>query len=201
MIVDGQAEFRSLPLLLRKIETPFVLLSPLYADIQPYAPAGQIAGAVATRLPIVASRHVDLAVILLDREARPECPGEIADRLCALLAAPCQRCGIPRALVVVKNRMYENWLISDSAAFRGQRGRFRLSAAQVRTLDSGRADTLDGLAVLENAVRGDAYSKVADAVRIIGRAEPLRMAGNSRSFRRFLRVVGHPRYARQSRNP
>jgi hypothetical protein len=50
------------------------------------------------------------------------------------------------------------------------------------------------------AVRRD-YDKAEDALRILTDAQPLRMAANSRSFRKFLRSVGHASYRTQSKRP
>jgi hypothetical protein len=57
------------------------------------------------------------------------------------------------------------------------------------------------VALLKRAAQGDAYEKVQDAKRILERADVLRLATNSRSFRRFLRVIEHPTYREQSAAP
>ncbi|MBI4500040.1 MAG: DUF4276 family protein, partial [Gemmatimonadetes bacterium] len=109
-------------------------------------------------------------------------------------------CGVPALAVVIKNRRYENWLISDPAAFKRMRKRFRLSKRQVQSIEWDKADSVDGFQILSRAARGAAYSKTADAMQILNYTDPDQMALNSRSFRRFLRVLGHPNYLDQSRS-
>jgi len=103
--------------------------------------------------------------------------------------------------VVMKNRMFENWLVSDLVAFSNQGARFRVTGGMRSAVEPNRADGADALAWLKRACIGASYAKVEDAKRILGRADPVRMAQNSRSFRRLMRVVRHPVYLTQSRRP
>jgi hypothetical protein len=104
-------------------------------------------------------------------------------------------------IVVIKNRMFENWLVADVEAVKIQRARFRLSTAAERSIVPNKADNVAALEVLKTAAVRTSYSKVPDSQRILERADIQRIAANSRSFRRLLRVVGHPGYAGQSRLP
>ena len=62
-------------------------------------------------------------------------------------------------------------------------------------------DHLDALAILTAACIGNADDKVKDGKRTMERSAVSRIAANSRSFRRFLRVLDHPNYVDQSRLP
>ncbi|HYC93384.1 MAG TPA: DUF4276 family protein [Thermoanaerobaculia bacterium] len=197
-VVDGEAEYRSLPRLFASIGVNNVLLTPLKADIQPLAPIGQIAASVKPAIKILMAKRVDRAIVLLDRETRDECPGGFAASLADTLARVCPG---PSFDVVVKNRQFENWLVADPDALSAQIGRFRLTDGQRRQIVPNKADTIDALALLKIVVRQHDYEKVKDAVRIMSHATAANMAENSRSFRRFLRVVGHPAYSTQSRRP
>lgn len=97
--------------------------------------------------------------------------------------------------------MYENWLVSDVEALKCQPGRFAVSDADARRVVPNRADRIDAMTLLKRMCKDAAYEKVRDSERILTRADVMRMAENSRSFRRFLRVVGHPSYQRQSASP
>lgn len=198
-LVDGQAEFRSLPRVFSRITTPHTLLAPLYADIQPFAPAGQVIGAVRSKIPLLLSRRVDRAVVLIDRETRADCPSDLARLIEQGLAPLCARNGMG-VVVVVKDTAFENWLISDPNAINQLAARFALTAAQREHIET-RCDRIDASAILKRAAQGDSYDKVPDAVRLMARADPQRMAENSRSFRRLLRVIGDPQYVDQSRRP
>ena len=80
--------------------------------------------------------------------------------------------------------------------------RFRVTRAFERKVSPDRADHVaDAEALLNSAAQGTPYHKRTDAKAIAGKQNALRVARNSRSFRRFLRIVGHPRYAEQSAKP
>jgi hypothetical protein len=201
IIVDGEAEYRALPHLLRRLVTPHTVLDPLVADVQPFAPIPKIVGAVRRKLPIVASKDVDMLLLLLDRETRSECPGELATTIRVALENSCGgQHGIGYG-VVVKNRQFENWLVADDGTLRVMSARFEIAPAIVARITPNKADNVDALRILKDASRRDAYSKVADAVRILRQASPEQMALNSRSFRRMLRLVEHPAYVDQSKVP
>lgn len=201
IIVDGQAEYRSIPKLFPKLASRHTLLNPLYADMQPFAPLSQIVGAIKSKLPILRNKRVQKVLILIDRETRSACPGAWAQQITAGVSAECARLNIQSHAVVVKNRRYENWLVSDISVFPRLRQRFRISAKQLRSIAPNNADGVDALQILKVAAIGFSYDKVSDAIRILSMADPLRMASNSRSFRRLLREIDDPKYLKQSLKP
>lgn len=198
-VVDGVSEFASLPGLFPRLVTdcPHVFLGPLRAPIPPTAPSATIARACLPAIRQLESRRADRIVVLIDREAATACSSEIAaDVEAAVLAAT----GIG-VTVVIKDRKFENWLVSDVDAVRGLRARFALAAADVNRIAPNRSDRADALAILKRSAIRSSYDKVQDSKRILQVAEPLRMAANSRSFRKFLRTVDHVAYRLQSRAP
>jgi hypothetical protein len=54
---------------------------------------------------------------------------------------------------------------------------------------------------MKRIVIDNSYEKVADSKRILARQSVLTAGQHSRSFRRFLRLVGVPVYSGQSRSP
>lgn len=197
-IVDGEAEYRALPSIYERLGVSATLLAPLKSDIQPLAPIRQIVGALKVPLKIMRARGADLVIVLVDRESRNECAGKLAGDLSSILA---QSCSPPQIAVVIKDRRFENWLVSDPDVFRQLKGRFKFETGHRSQVEPNKADHVDGLELLKRIVKQRDYSKVKDAVQILSRAEPLRMAGNSRSFRRLLRLLGHNKYSNQSRQP
>lgn len=199
LIVEGDAEFHALPLVLPSLRdaTGHAIRRPIKATIHPTASPAAIARVCQPYIALLRSKGDDLIILMLDMETDPSCPG---DRAAQVERAILSRSGIA-VKAVLKNRMFENWLVSDLDAFAGQRARFRLSAAMRRAVEPNHADQIDALEWLKRACLGASYAKVEDAKRILGRADPLRMATNSRSFRRLLRVADHPAYARQSKRP
>lgn len=189
LIVDGDAEFRALPHLYDRIGTPHILLSPVRAPIHPHAPFPQMAQAVARKIPILRSWDADAALVLLDRETRQECPGAIASSLLALIRPQCKASGIHHVSVVLKDRTFENWLISDPKALLRMPKRFGFASTSLRKFGGG-ADSVDAMSSLKTAAIGAAYSKTLDAPRILRLADPATMAKNSRSFEKFSRELG-----------
>ncbi|HEU5002617.1 MAG TPA: DUF4276 family protein [Actinomycetota bacterium] len=200
IVVDGNTEYLGLPAVLEQLKElcdAVLMTQPLKANIQPYSNPAVIARACKSRLVQLEAKGADCVVVLLDRETRPECPGELATAIrqqLAILAPVCV------GEVVVKDRKFENWVIADLAALRSQPARFRIGNQVARTL-SGQVDGLDAESILEQATLRRPYSKVQDGVQTLRRADHLQMAAHSRSFRRFLRVLQHAQYETQSRVP
>lgn len=203
LIVDGLGEVAALPLLYERIRSPHVLLKPVYErKLQPLAKAEQIAPIAARRCRLLAAEGVDLIVVLLDREHRDECPGAFASQLHSLIVRQFDRSQIGVA-VVLKNRRLENWLVADITCLSGSPRLFSDRSRVEQAVPAGNADGIDdALDILQRACgpRGS-YHKVKGAEAICQHMDPGRAALNSRSFRRFLRVLGDSRYADQSRLP
>ena len=196
IVVDGEAEFAAIGLLYGELkrDTRHTFLNPLKADIQPLAPIGAIAERCTRPCRQLIMRGAGLVIVLIDRETRVECPGDLA-------AAIQSRVPMPEAAVVIKNKMFENWLIADVDALAAQHARFDVSRATRRAVQPGKADNVDALMLLKRSVRRGGYDKVADAKRILAKADPLRLASHSRSFRKFLRATEHGSYIDQSQRP
>ncbi len=202
LIVDGVSEYHALPLLVPRIKVPHQLVGIAKADLQPHAPAGQLAArvrkTVQDSLLRKGARHV---IVLLDLDGRDCCcvawAAELTARLEGLtFSLPCS------VSAVIKVNQFENWLAADPEALQQVLG--PLSKAAIRTL-TGSADNADATRVLKAAAsarnQNRQYDKVADAARLLKIADPLTMARNSRSFRRFLRLLDCPNYREQSRMP
>lgn len=204
LIVDGDAEFASLPHVLPRIDSKHeVLPRVLKAAVHPLGGPGKVARAVMPAIRIfVANRGVRQVVILLDREQQTECCGAIAGEIAQAVSRLCENEGLRvEVSVVLKDRTYENWLLSDPDALRASTGRFRVSAAFAKKVQPNKADTIDAGKLIKTAVVKGSYDKVEDGVRIMRAADPSRMGANSRSFRRLLRVVGDRAYSNQSKLP
>ena len=185
MIVDGQAEFRSLPKMFSRINTRSTLIRPLYADIQPKARPEKIVRAIWPSVHVLARKQVRHILVLLDHERRSECVPNWRDTLESALSDKCGGMGIENIKVVMKVQMYENWLVSDPTAVRKKMARFSLSEAHVKKVSPNKADHADAIKILKEAAQGSSYAKIKDAVGIMEKFDPYVGAANSRSFRRF----------------
>lgn len=201
LIVDGEAEYRALPLLIPRISTNATFVGPpLRVGVHGACPVGQIVGAVDSRLRILRAKRVERAIVLLDRESAAECAGGLATSIGRALASVAAREELV-VEVVVKDRMLENWLVADARGLRRMRARFNIASGLARRITNDGADRVEALEILRSAALRDSYDKVADAVRIARQADVGLMGGASRSFRRFLRVAGCGEYSSQSARP
>lgn len=199
IIVDGVSEFASLVELYPQLRelTGNDFLRPVRADIQPKAPIGVIARQCARPARQYAGRGAARIIVIIDREDRSECPGELATAIAGKIAATTAI----DVCVVIKDRAYENWIVADLRAVRASRGRFVVSKATERAVAPDKADLVSALELLKRSTIGDAYDKVRDSKRILAQADPSTIAENSRSFRRFLRCAGALLYSQQSKQP
>lgn len=198
VIVEGSGEVPAFKCLLPKIRTPFELLEqPLRADMQPKATPTQVAASAKAAVTYFVRRNVDLIVVLIDNEDHPNPPGFAAQLKTAFSAR------YPNVAfeVVVKNTCIENWLIADIDAIKAQPKRFRLTDAVIKQVTPNKSDHVDAQSLFSKiAIKFD-YDKGNDPTRITRLQDPIRIASNSRSFRRFLRVLEVPPYTNQSKTP
>lgn len=199
IVVDGDAESQALKLLTRRIQLKDVLLlDPRFSDMQPKSTPKQIARSAAGQIVILKKQKADRVVVLIDHEDREECAGDWAVSLeTAFLAL-----GYEDIRVAVKHRKLENWLISDVNVFRKLKARYRLTKSFERAVRPNKADSIADAERLINSivVKGE-YHKRRDAAQITQHQEVGEVGQHSRSFRRFLRLIGHPDYADQSKKP
>lgn len=198
VIVEGSGEVSAFKCLLPKIQTPFQLLEqPLRADMQPKATPAQVAISAKAAVTYYIRRNVDIIIVLIDNEDHPN-PPYFAKQLKAAFSARYENIVFE---VVVKNSCIENWLIADLEAIKAQPKRFRLTDAIIKQISPNKSDSVDAQSVLDKiAIKFD-YDKGNDPTRIARMQDPIRIAGNSRSFRRFLRVLQVQEYANQSKLP
>lgn len=198
-MVDGDAESQALKLLTQRISIRGTqLLDPIYANMQPRSTPGQIARSAKPKIDVLTARGVDKIVVLIDKEDRQECPTQFASSIEEAFNA----LGCPHVKVAVKNRKFENWLIADADVFNQLRSRYRITRAFQRAVSPNKADSVaDAEGLLNRIVVSGEYHKRRDAQQITGLQEADKMARNSRSFRRFLRLVGYANYSLQSKRP
>jgi hypothetical protein len=198
IIVDGDAESMALRPLVGRISIQgVVVIPPVYSDLQPKTSARQIARAAQETVGILSARGADRVVVLIDKEDLQSCPGGRADLIRSAFAA----LGMDFVSVVVKCRQFENWLLTDPEAFKRNPKRFRLTK-EIRTIGRpDRADSVDDpVAAIDRACKdGRPYHKRHDAILLTANQRVTEVAAHSRSFRRFLRLLGHTSYLSQSR--
>lgn len=199
IVVDGDAESQALKLLTQRISIPGTqLLDPIYANMQPRSTPGQIARSAKPKIDVLTARGVDKIVVLIDKEDRQECPSQFANDIEAAFGA----IGCFNIQVAVKNRKFENWLVADVDVFDQLRSRYRVTKTFRKAISPNKADSVpDAESLLNKIVLSGEYHKRRDAAQITGLQEADKMAQNSRSFRRFLRLVGHSNYLLQSKKP
>lgn len=200
-ISEGQTEYACLPLLYQQIAalTGHTLLKPTVAPIPPDAPVVRVAKECAKALKVAAIRRPDLVLLLLDREQMADAPGAIASRIETEIARVTRHDFAIR--VVIKDRMFENWLIADPDALAAQPKRYRITEATRRRVSPNRADSVSAVALLKQVALNGQYDKVEDGKRTAVHMDVSRAAKNSRSFRHLLHVLEHPSYSQQCSQP
>jgi hypothetical protein len=200
VLTEGDSEVKSLSSWYEQLHarTGHRLLNPLKINVDPLAAPGIIARECKSRLQIAQKQGAQLALVLLDREQRNECPGMIAltvenaiERVCPILPVK----------AVLKDRTFENWLISDPSALEAQPARFKLTQATKRRIQPNRADTCDAEALLHSIVLKQHYQKVPDSKLICAKMDVVKGAANSRSLRHLLHILGIDLYADQCKHP
>jgi hypothetical protein len=192
VLVEGQAEFRGLPLLLPRLGSPHQVMSPLVCNIHPFASPAQIALAASKRFPILLAKGAESIVILFDKETRQDCTVELVRAVERESRTRLQEFSSTIELqVVLKVSMFENWLVSDPQAVGDIAGLFE-NVERMEKQVKGRADAVDAVGLLKACSRQRIYDKVEGAVAICKRLDPVRAAENSRSFRKLLKVLEVP---------
>ncbi|MCH8938346.1 MAG: DUF4276 family protein [Gemmatimonadetes bacterium] len=204
LIYDGASELEAMPTILAKLVTEHRIVRHVLADIQPHAPLGQIALSIVKRLPIMESARVEYVIVLFDREFGSPHPchirmaREVEAKLNATLGGDSS---IRRISVVVKHRTFENWLVADTSALKALPARFSVPKADNARVVPNKADHINGIKLLNHCCLKYGYEKRRDSIRIMHQADPLRVASNSRSFRRLLRELSVAPYEEQSKLP
>lgn len=193
VVTDGISEYRNLGPLLRQIEmrSPHRFLKPVRMTAPPDAPPPVIARACKPLLKVAKLQKAGLAIVLLDREAQESCPGQIAEQVEQAIARACSDVDVR---VAFKDRMLENWLVSDPDALEHYSARFEVTDALRRKVVPGKADRVDAMRLLKSAIRSGQYDKVSDSARILRAIDVGRASRNSRSLRHFLHIAGDLEY-------
>jgi Domain of unknown function (DUF4276) len=201
IVVEGDGEYKSLPLVLNKLKADLAhpTLRPVRIAVTPNAPDAKIARECVKALKIAQALGATRAIVLLDREQVTDTPHEIATRLTAEIEA--QFGSSLEVMVVLKDRAFENWLVADMGALAAQTARYTVTQALRRRVEPNKADRTNAIAILNSAANRIPYHKIDDAYRLCKHLDPLVAASNSRSFRHFLHALGHARYAGQCRVP
>jgi hypothetical protein len=199
IIVEGSAEYLGLTEILKKIEIPGTsIIRPAFVSLEPKDPKpDRIIYNAHNHIETLRYKGAERIVILLDLEDQP-CPVTRAQTLRAAFHAE----GYTDIEVVIKQSCFENWLIADETLFQKQKTKLFQAPEGYSRKIANRADALDAEAELKRMkTPGENFRKGKHGHELAKKAEPLHMAQNSRSFRKFLRALGHPAYAAQSKRP
>ena len=197
ILVEGMEEQISLRHIVEKLNIADTqILKPVYANMQPKGPIGQIVKSVGTKISLL--NKADLILVLIDKEDSNDC---LITRAEELKSAFHQK-GHKKVEVVIKNRQFENWLIADPDAI-GQLSHFNITTAFRKKVENDKADNIiDPVGLLTSLKKGDkTFHKTIDGTAIAKKLNVENAARNSRSLRRFLRLLGHEAYFLQSKKP
>jgi len=187
LITEGIAEFRSMGVFLRRIVPSASVSGPTRVKASPEAKPELTAGEIARQLPTLAADEAAAVLVIIDRDRQVLCPPSYARSVEEILRPRCRKHGIRAVRVVVKDPMFENWLVSDPSVFLKFPKRYHRHVANSIRF-SGNADSVDAGELLRRLCVKD-YDKVIDAMVLARELNPETMARNSRSFDKFLREL------------
>lgn len=195
--VDGQAECIAWRVFINKLrQCGHAILDPVYADVQPKATAATIARAAIPKLSLLRQQEACRFILLIDFEDKNGCPSKHSKDIEAAFKSLSWNVS-----VVTKVKCFENWLIADIEAIKKLPKRFKVTTSVERTVTPNKADNIANAQEMLSQLSLGEYHKRKDPVQLAKHLDPLRMAANSRSFRRLLRLIGHSAYSSQSRLP
>lgn len=198
IIVDGDAESQALFNLTQNINIENIqIIKPIYADIQPKASFEQIAKKALKSIGFLRGKNADKIIGFIDREDSEACPTEIRNKP----EEAFKKIANEDICIVVKNRKFENWLCADIEALKKMPRRFSVTTAFENQVKN-KADSIKDAEKLLDTItipKESRYHKRKDAQNITAKQNILNIACNSRSFRRFLRLISHPSYLEQSK--
>ena len=184
IVCDGTAEAVALHGLVQRFNGSQRILRPVYADMQPFAPAAQIVRAAIPKIELLQDRGARSFVVLLDRENQAQCPGVLSEALMTEF----RKVGF-EVTVVYKDRAFENWLISDPESIQAHFPKVAIGKRITDRIISSGADSVSAYTLLNDCVRGG-YSKRRDAIKFCQVLNPAVAKRNSRSFRKFAKHCG-----------
>lgn len=199
VLTEGSSERNALQYLLGKINIGgTTIYKPVYVCTDPKASLQKIVANVVERLKILKRMQIaDKIILLLDLEDLRRCAG---DRASEIKDAFIKK-GYMNVEVVIKDKKFENWLISDPEILCNN-GKFDGIRNKRKRILPNRADSVDDAEdLLKQCCKDRDYQKGTDDIAICRLLRPEVMGENSRSFRKLLRVLGHPNYLTQSRRP
>ncbi len=197
ILVEGMEEQIALRHIVEKLAIEGVqILKPVFANMQPKGPAAQIVKAVEAKMSLL--QKADAILVLIDKEDTDDC---IITRVGELRNAFHKK-GHRKVEVVIKNRQFENWLIADPEAI-NQLSNFEVTSAFRKKVEQDKTDHVqDPVGLLSGLKKGGStFHKTKDGTEIAKKLNVENAARNSRSLRRFLRLLEHPDYKDQSKKP
>ncbi|MBM0224811.1 DUF4276 family protein [Micromonospora sp. ATA51] len=202
VITEGVGEYRGLPKLSSQIQASCRnTLKVLKTNVPSDVPVSKVVRQSISNILLAFAENADLVVLLLDREGQDSCCGMVAESIRQELVLSVGNRYSDKIHVVLKDRKFENWLVADLDALKAQPARFKVTPAVVKKVAPNKADAIDAERLLKSIIIGGHYEKVADSSRICERLTVEQAAANSRSFRHFLHIIGHPAYSDGCRAP
>ncbi|MER8263028.1 DUF4276 family protein [Streptomyces griseus] len=200
VVTEGESEVRGLPKLYPQIEARLgiQILNPVRASIDPYSPVPVLVRGARTGVQMAFARGAELVVFLIDREMSQTLASERAAEIERKMKDDIDG----RIRVVIKDRSFENWLIASPESFRAQRARYARPEKIEKAVVPDKADRVaDPCGLINSAMTKGQYDKTGDAPKLLAAAKIETLAANSRSFRRFLAVLGDPQFSTGSKRP
>lgn len=199
IITEGIAERSSLIIIVDKLrKLGLNITNPLFAPLQPKASAGQIVKSAEDRIHLLNRQKCDKIILIIDHEGNENCVIDWRKEL----EQEISKRGFKNVNVVIKVRQFENWLLADLEAIDSCKN-FSVTKTLKNKVEHNKADHIRNPVAELSKIKNnkESYHKNKDSKAIAKNLDIDRMSLNSRSFRRLLTLVNHPKYQDQSKIP
>ncbi|MHA1813412.1 MAG: DUF4276 family protein [Candidatus Thorarchaeota archaeon] len=185
LVVEGQTEARAYPLLLKPLGLRLAGILHFGGQFQTRNAtdlARFVTCRIVPRVQAMRRKGVASIVVVLDREERNDCPGQLASNIEAIIVhelhAQYQYAGQPPISVVCADRRFENWLIADPDGI----ARHKLIQDSPSRAVGSQADGKDAIMIINRVLRhGRSYMKTTHGPQLAKHVRILEPGVRSRS--------------------
>lgn len=190
IVTEGLAERTALEEIVKELrKAGITILKPIRANVEPKATAKQMAKAAKSAISLLNRKGCKKIIFLIDFEDQKVCIIDKKNELEASL----NNLDVGEVSVVIKARQFENWLIADPDAIDKCKN-FNITKAFKNRVETNKADSVSKPVTELERIKTNkkSFDKNSDTVAIAKNCNPVTMARNSRSFRRFMYLIDHP---------
>jgi hypothetical protein len=193
LVVEGETEYRALPLLLQHLGLSTTSPSIFHGQSVNASVQDLVKYRLLTHARTQLAKKASQVIVVLDRETRPESADVFGKALAKELRRQLRGCesehAARRVFVAVADRRFENWLLADPEGV--SKSKLLGKKANLVGRVACHADDRDALEVLREAIARGWYNKAIHGPQLAQhiRMRPVGISWCSKSFAAFLGLV------------